>query len=54
MKPTIKYGFRVLTMCQCRITDSDTRTTLVGDADSGEGFKYVGAEGIQALSVLAT
>lgn len=49
-----KYGFGVLVTRQCRIADVNTHTTGVGDADNGEGFKCMRAEGIEALLVLAT
>lgn len=54
MNPTIKYGFGVLVMRQCRNADANTHTTGLGDAGNGEGFKCVRAEGIEALLVLAT
>lgn len=38
-------------MCQCRFTNCNKGTTLVGDVDSGGGSVCIGAVGIWEISI---
>lgn len=42
----VNYRLWVIIMCQCKFSDCNTCTTLVGDADRGGGSMYVGAGSI--------
>ena len=54
VNPNVNYELWVIMIYQYGITDRNTRITLVGDVDSGEGYKCVGAEDIYEYSVLST
>lgn len=41
VNPNVRYGLRVIPMCQCRLITGDKCTTLVGNADSGGDYIYM-------------
>ena len=41
LSPNVNLGLRVIMMCQCRFTDCNKCTTVVGDFDSGGDSAYI-------------
>ena len=55
LSPHVNHGLWMVMMCQCRFTDCNKCTTVVGDFDSGGDSAYIeviGREACASCSVL--
>lgn len=53
VNPKVNYGLWVTTLCQCRFSNYNKCTSLVGEADNRGGYARVGTGSIWEISVFS-